>query len=265
MSPPKSCESPANNRHCADIRCFPEQTLWNLDIKIETFVSLGCHHKVTGAQDRHVYNVSVRGRAGWILPLVNHSAEAVPLCGCTAEGSTPLFNFAGLWEGSWSCFLAAEGWEHSKMSQIESPDFSAGKGLQGHSAIHCIILEPLQDKCTPPLGELCAPGLLARPPRSWGAHGSGSQLPAQTARLCSTVGGMSMEKEWEGERCLCGNNEWIFSSFFPGGCSFFFLPALFFFFPFFKEEDLNEKKNPLDFFFFSPLPPLPLPLMWPLV
>lgn len=34
-----------------------------------------------------------------------------------------------------------------KLPEVESPVFSAEKGLQGHSAIHWIILEPLQAKC----------------------------------------------------------------------------------------------------------------------
>lgn len=33
-----------------------------------------------------------------------------------------------------------------KLPEVESPVLSAEEGLQGHSAIYCVILEPLQDK-----------------------------------------------------------------------------------------------------------------------
>lgn len=90
------------------------------------------------------------------------------------------------------------------------------------------------------------------------------QLPAQTARLCSTVGGMSMERECKGRGVFVATMSES-SLVISWWLLFFSAPALFFSpSPFVKEEDLKKKKT-WKFFFSPPLPPLPLPLMWPLV
>lgn len=114
-SPASSYASPANNRYCVDTGCFPEQTLWKLDIKIEAFISFACHHKLTQLPDRHVCNVSVTTHSVQNLAFSKAVSGVFPLDGCTTEGSKPIYSLDMLWQASCSCLLAADGWRRSKM------------------------------------------------------------------------------------------------------------------------------------------------------